>query len=774
MTTVNDDLKDRQQRFGTGAVDTTGTVGDAYADPSKAFPRQTYQGESSVNKAARGGAQHTLNTGSGVSMPSIASTQYGKADIKETAHGHVLEFNDTPAGERILIKHANGSGVEFRPDGTILIVSSHNTVQVCHGDNTVVVEGDATLNYKGNLTLNVDGDYNVNCDNYKVNVGGNKKEDIKGASRTKVFGNSGYTVSGNSSTTVVGTTTNTHLGNTTTAVKGSFRLPVEGDIVFAASGTFGVTAEGSINQASPDINIAATNLSVFGNTGTIGGENIIMYNYNMYTGKSVYSETMTTNVVYGDLSGTAAQAVSADTAESQSYEDSDPGGDTGTSPGYTVDTTGVDTKVTALPNADLLTSYLTQSGNGVRKVLIDVDDHLKNTLRVQDQSGPEVRAALRDEANLNNPEFTAAAVGAGTLNPNFAASSPPGGYGRSRPAGGNCQRGTTPVGNATPDRATKTFRVPNQQSVFSFSPTAEEAGLIEADETPEEAEAITAAVLAEEPNAKGPDGLPLDPNDPYYATDEYYDSIILPPRGGSVEESAAEKAARHAKIEADRAERNEAQKQRGLSSSERAVAARERLIGTNLNSSSRVVRKFVGRGNGNFNDLNLQDRRDIARNYIAHKHVTRAFLGIDGKYRDHNLKVVEAFYSTAKYGQGGPGGVEEEILTPGGMLDLRSKGRLVVYELYNSDGKLDAEATFDLATDIAEIGIFDKLILDYDTFNPNGSMNVQLIIEMPQITNTYKATFKQEVETRFNNKLQAHNALTEMLPDQSNPTFGPQ
>lgn len=723
MTTVNDDLHDRELSLGTGAVNSAGTVGDAYADPNKSFPRQSYQGESSINQAARGGRQHTLNTGSGIQLDSIASTQYGKANIQETPLGHVLEFNDTPAGERVLIKHANGSGVEFRPDGTILIVSALNKVEVNHGDSTLVVEGDGNLSFKGNLTLNVDGDFEVNCDNYKVNVGGNKTEDIKGASRTKVFGNSGYTVSGNSTQTVAGVSTNTLLGGFTQAVKGDYRLPVEGNIVLAAAGDTTLTAEGALYNTAPDINIAASNLSVFGDTGTIGGENIIMYNYNMHTGKTVWAETMNVSVVYGDLEGTAQKAVSADTAESQSYADTDPGGDTGTSPGYTVDDTAVNTKATARPTFDLLNSYLTQSGNGVRKVRIDVGDHLKNTLLVQAQNGPETRAALRDEANLNNPEFTAAAVGRGALNSNFAASSPPGGYGRSRPAGGNCQRGTTPLGNATPDRATRTFRTLDPRGVHQLSPTAAEVAAIEAGETPEEAAAVNAAVLSEDPNSTF---APVVADNPGTLT----------------------------------AEQIQAREQVALGSTE-------------LKSHSFLVRRFVGRRNGNFNNLTLAERRAIARNYVAHKAITRPLLGIRGKYANHRLEIVEAFYSKALYGQGGPGGVEEEVLTPGGMLELRSKGQLVVYELYNARGELDPEATFDLATDIAATGKFDKLVLDYDTFNPSGSMNVQLIITMPQVPNTYKVTFKQEVETRFNNKLQASNALTEMLPDPANPTFGP-
>lgn len=91
MTTINDDLKDREKRFGTGSVETEGVQGDAYADPNKMFPRKQYENQSSVNEAYRGGKQHNLSLGAGIQLSPIAATQYSKADIRETESGHVIE-----------------------------------------------------------------------------------------------------------------------------------------------------------------------------------------------------------------------------------------------------------------------------------------------------------------------------------------------------------------------------------------------------------------------------------------------------------------------------------------------------------------------------------------------------------------------------------------------------------------------------------------------------------------------------------------------------------
>ena len=37
-----------------------------------------------------------------------------------TPSGHALEFYDTPGNERLVVKHASGSSIEFQSDGSIL------------------------------------------------------------------------------------------------------------------------------------------------------------------------------------------------------------------------------------------------------------------------------------------------------------------------------------------------------------------------------------------------------------------------------------------------------------------------------------------------------------------------------------------------------------------------------------------------------------------------------------------------------------------------------
>ena len=92
-----------------------------------------------------------------------------------------------------------------------------------------------------------------------------------------------------------------------------------------------------------------------------------------------------------------------------------------------------------------------------------------------------------------------------------------------------------------------------------------------------------------------------------------------------------------------------------------------------------------------------------------------------------------------------------------------SRGRAVVYELIYENGQVDNEKTFDLAIYLKNLLQFDKLILDYDIYNPDGSLNVQLILVMPEIIPPWTVTYQNEVETRFNNYVQSTNELMEIL-----------
>jgi hypothetical protein len=54
------------------------------------------------------------------------------------------------------------------------------------------------------------------------------------------------------------------------------------------------------------------------------------------------------------------------------------------------------------------------------------------------------------------------------------------------------------------------------------------------------------------------------------------------------------------------------------------------------------------------------------------------------------------------------------------------------------------------------------MILDYDNYSPSGSINAQLIITVPEINESYSATFDRQIETRFNNAVQSNSDFIEV------------
>jgi len=685
MTTTKDGLQDRILKFGEGFTEDQGSQGDAWADPNKQYPTNNYDNQPSTNETARSGLQHNLKVGAGVNLPPLGSSAPNSSDTNQSVSGHVFEMNDTPGAERVLIKHNTGCGIDIRPDGTIVVIAGARKVEVTHGEQTVVVEGDGTLTYKGNLTLNVDGDFEVNCNNYKVNAKGNKTEKIEGNSRTSVFGNFGHKVSGNFSQTIAGSSVNTFLGNTTNAVKGTYKTAVEGDIILASSGTIEQTAETKLIQSAPDINVAAQSLSLFGNTGTIGGENIIAYVKNIYGVSGDFSARFKAPVFEGDLEGNARTATTAGTSLHQSYPDGSAAPSTytpsvGTNPGYPVDDTALDTTATALPTEDILTSYLGQGDNGIKEVKIDVDNFLKNSLRLRKLSTADVRSKMRDTVNSGDGDFTTSQVGEGNLSPDYASAAPPKGFGRVRTARGTTQTNSEYFGNVSPSRKAKTFTVPNNRKVFTLL--------------------------------------------------NNFTTLI------------------------DNA--------------------------TTINSKTKIsegisLSRFIGGvDSGPFDNLTLAEKKQISRNYIAHMELTKRCMGITSKWAEHELRVIEGFYAKELYGRGGPPGLTPETITTDGLLDLRSKGRTVIYELYGPDGLIDAEGTFDLASELADIGLYDKLILDYDTFDPSGSINTQLMVSIPSVPLNYNIIYEQVCQTLFNNKVQSSNSFVEPVFDTGDNEYVPQ
>ena len=428
--------------------------GAAFQDATGLFPRPDYFNSTNVSYAAVGSKRNDLAlyaTAPDVdfNLGSPVASEYPYNQSRESVSGHVVEIDDTPGNERILIKHNQKFGIELRPDGSILITSKQNKSESIGGDLTIVVEGDANLVYKGNLNTTVNGDYNLNVKgDVNVDVGGNKVQTIAGSDRRSVSGSVGTIVTGGYSVTANQQATMTYLGGMSQNVKGVFSNNVDGSANYVSSGGAVFTSESRIDMASADINIAAASTSVFGATGTFGGAGVVFY------GKGgTFSEGVTAETFHGDLDGLAKEASSS---YSQTYADPAGGGGVGSN-NWGSAGTNVATPTTALPTSTNIASYLSRAAGGIRKVKIDVGDFIRNFIDKTVATGgvsskplttSAARSKMRDPANRSNSAFVGEMISNQTICIDYNNPTPPG-IGRVISGGAVPEDGETPIGNGS-------------------------------------------------------------------------------------------------------------------------------------------------------------------------------------------------------------------------------------------------------------------------------------------------------------------------------------
>lgn len=106
-----------------------------------------------------------------------------------------------------------------------------------------------------------------------------------------------------------------------------------------------------------------------------------------------------------------------------------------------------------------------------------------------------------------------------------------------------------------------------------------------------------------------------------------------------------------------------------------------------------------------------------------------------------------------------------EAITSEGTDELKKSGQKVTYALINNSGEIDQTKTFDLAVFWKDHLDYDELILWYDTFNPDGSITVQLILTLPVITETfnYSTVPAKKLATWYNGNVTSTDELVEIL-----------
>ena len=339
----------------------------------------------------------------------------------ETASGHVIEHDDTPGGERILIKHRKGGGIEMRADGSIIISSPNNKVEVTGGDNTVIVEGDAEMVYKGNLNQTVTGDWNMDVGgNHNLNIHGNSRQHVLLNKRTEVSKNTEYTTKGSASYKTVENRAEITLGNNSNWTKGYYKNHVQGELQLMTDNRLTTTAGSEYIATSPVMSITGSELSVMGMKGVIGGEQVEMTSP-VYMGPMGAVPFASGAAFYGSFHGQATEAIKsynanvADKAKTafQALKAGTAGalGASGSATDPTVkkaeEGQETPTPKKPVPLADAIGAMMTMGDFAVRAISVDASDSLKNKILLRDDyeglfekvpTTQELRSKIRDTA----------------------------------------------------------------------------------------------------------------------------------------------------------------------------------------------------------------------------------------------------------------------------------------------------------------------------------------------------------------------------------------
>ena len=391
-------------------------------DPRGEYPKPNYFYQPSTNNEKyelKVPADPTINMAD-VDIASKSSANLLEASVKVTKSGHALIFDDAGGNERIILKHKDGTGIEMRQDGSMIMRTETNMITSVGGTGVLMIEGDLKVSCKnveldatGDMDLRVKGDYNVSVD-------GNKTERIKGSDRKYVTGNKATTTTGNVNNTTVGTVTDTTLGNATNIIKGYYNNIVGGTYSMAIKGFARFTSETEVAISSENVNIAGTDLSIFGAAGTIGGANVTYYAENYFGKSATFTAGITSPRLTGDVQGTALKAV---TASAQNYAE---GATSGTA--FSVGAGTTDTTATAQPTTTILTDYLGNSDRGIQKVVIDAGDHIKNKIDLTSATGgktktelsvKQIRVKLKDDNIAADDSFLKYIYGREKINPEF-------------------------------------------------------------------------------------------------------------------------------------------------------------------------------------------------------------------------------------------------------------------------------------------------------------------------------------------------------------------
>ena len=375
-----------------------------FKDPDEVYPLPEYQGKPTTNKAAREEWEPYVKLPDGAAGAELIKTdfqpKYPYNKVEESPTGHRIEIDDTPEAPRMSYAHNSGTGVEMYPDGTLLVNSHGRTVQLTGDDFTMIVNGNGNVTYKGNLNLNVEGDFNINCANFTVNGAGRNVTETRQTKVENYTADRIVTTKGTRSDIVVGNRIIASGKNTYIASGKRTKIASGDNMHIMAGDNLWMTAEDDMNLSATNARMTGLHVAVAGDSGTIGGDNVVMYAKSLHT-DTIDATTIRADGFVGDLKGdvqggllgVASSAIIAGDVDSDLNFASP-----------TPSVTEISSTTTAEPNRLNLTEALTKTRTvGIRNV--DVDDGKLNSTVTGGISVANVGGDIGVDAVKNRPDI---------------------------------------------------------------------------------------------------------------------------------------------------------------------------------------------------------------------------------------------------------------------------------------------------------------------------------------------------------------------------------
>jgi len=234
-----------------------------FTDPSGKYPLRDHMNESDTNRLARGIIDGTcfkfkdavrkidipIAGGKKYSQPlSAYNTVYPYNKVMETESGHIMEFDDSPDGERIHLYHRKGTFLEIDPNGSQTNFIVGDGYQIVLRNNNIYIVGTANLTVGGNINILCQGDA-------KIEVEGRSNIALKGDAELGVAGNLDMTVGGDYKLKVDGDY-NIETTNLTTKTTGYQIHDSAADWSVKSAGNVAVNAGGNFNADYAEMQFA--------------------------------------------------------------------------------------------------------------------------------------------------------------------------------------------------------------------------------------------------------------------------------------------------------------------------------------------------------------------------------------------------------------------------------------------------------------------------------------------------------------------------------------